>query len=223
VGKTTKARGRDRSAAPRTIASPVASRPIARGESPRPRASARLAPHQGKARKASTTIRLVALGVAVAIVAIVGALLATGVIGSPPATFGRQVPDQGREHIAQGQAHLPYNTTPPTSGPHYVDPAPWGIYTQSIADETQVHNLEHGGIMIQYWCPDGCPDLVSQLTTVASRYKSKVILAPYSKPMPNRIALTSWTWIDTFDNFDEARITQFIAQHKDHAPEQVPD
>lgn len=161
---------------------------------------------------------------AVAVFAIVGLTYATGVIGAAAAPNGRYVADtQGRDHIAQGQPHAPYTTTPPTSGPHYVDPAPWGIYTQPIADETQVHNLEHGGIMIQYWCPNGCPDLVAQLTAVASRYKSKVILAPYSKPLPNRIALTAWQWIDTFDNFDEARITQFIAQHKDHGPEYVPD
>lgn len=162
--------------------------------------------------------------VAVVVFATLGMGYSAGVIGAAPAPAGQYIAqDQGREHIAQGQAHVPYNTTPPTSGPHYVDPAPWGIYARPIADETQVHNLEHGGIMIQYWCPNGCPDLVAQLTSVASRYKSKVILAPYSRPLPHRIALTAWQWIDTFDNYDEAGITQFISQHINRGPEQVPD
>lgn len=136
---------------------------------------------------------------------------------------GQFVEDQGRDHALPGQPHPLYNSTPPTSGWHYDKPAPWGISAEPIGDETQIHNLEHGGVMVQYSCSDGCPQLVEQLKGVVGRYKSKVILAPYAKPLPTRIALTAWNWIDKFDQFDERRIVSFIEAHKDRGPEFVPD
>ena len=52
-------------------------------------------------------------------------------------------------HIPAGEKAT-YNTTPPSSGNHYARPAQVGGYTEPIKDETQVHNLEHGHVMIQY-------------------------------------------------------------------------
>src|SRR5262249_30344219 len=115
---------------------------------------------------------------------------------------GQQFPDQGRTHIKRTDSHVPYNSVPPTSGPHWDDWPQYGIYERSLPDEWQVHHLEHGGVMVQYQCPSGCPDLVPQLTDIVKRYKYKVILAPYnSQPMSNRIALTAWTHVDSFDDF----------------------
>jgi hypothetical protein len=74
----------------------------------------------------------------------------------------------------------------------------------------QVHNLEDGGVVIQYFCQD-CPDLVKQLTAIAERY-DRVILAPYAG-LDRKIALTAWGRIDKFDEFDEARIVTFIKAH----------
>ena len=45
---------------------------------------------------------------------------------------------------------MTYNSFPPSSGPHYQQPAPWGIYEDPIKQTILVHNLEHGGIVIQY-------------------------------------------------------------------------
>lgn len=59
---------------------------------------------------------------------------------------------QGREHITVGASHLPYNSNPPTSGPHYDNAAPWGIYDHELPDEQLIHNLEHGGVWISYDC-----------------------------------------------------------------------
>src|SRR5712692_7643663 len=38
-----------------------------------------------------------------------------------PVAVGTEVavPNMGGQHVAQGQAHAAYNSTPPTSGPHY--------------------------------------------------------------------------------------------------------
>ena len=87
----------------------------------------------------------------------------------------------------------------------------WGM--TPIVRELQVHNLEDGGVMVQYHCATPCPDLVAGLTGIVRRYETQVILAPYPG-MPTRIALTAWTRLDAFDDFDEARIVRFIRAYR---------
>jgi len=127
---------------------------------------------------------------------------------------GAYMPDLGNVHIQMlGEPHVAYNSDPPTSGPHMPYIAPWGIHTEPVAKELQVHNLEDKGVMVQYNCPSRCPDLVEKLKVIVQRYKDEVILAPYPG-MKSRIALTAWTRIDTFDEFDEGRITRFIKAYR---------
>jgi hypothetical protein len=123
---------------------------------------------------------------------------------------GEPVPDMGNQHIAEGtRSPVAYNSTPPTSGPHYGGLARWGIHSEPIPDELLVHNLEDGGVGIWYDCPDGCPELVSQLESVAERYHEGILLAPYPG-MDSRIALTAWNRLDRFEEFDEDRLVRFI-------------
>lgn len=67
--------------------------------------------------------------------------------------------------------------------------------------------------MVQYSCPSGCAELVARLTAIVSQYPEQVILAPYPG-LKQRIALTAWGRIDTFDDFDEARIQRFIRAYR---------
>jgi hypothetical protein len=125
---------------------------------------------------------------------------------------GVAMPDQGNLHIATADSpHEPYNSDPPTSGPHLPYIAPWGVHTRPIPPELQVHNLEDGGVLVQYNCE--CPDLVEKLRGIARRYDRQVILAPYP-PMKSRLALTAWTRIDAFDELDEKRIVRFIEAYR---------
>ena len=127
---------------------------------------------------------------------------------------GLKLADLGNAHIELAtQPHAPYNSDPPTSGPHMPYIAPWGIHTEPIVRELQVHNLEDGGVMVQYHCATPCPDLVAKLTEIVRRYETQVILAPYPG-MRTRIALTAWTRLDAFDDFDEARIVRFIRTYR---------
>ena len=67
-----------------------------------------------------------------------------------------------------------------TSGWHYADQvASPGIHAEPVPNEVQVHNLEHGEVMVQYDCPLGCPDTVAALERIVRSYPKKVILAPY--------------------------------------------
>ncbi|HUP35044.1 MAG TPA: DUF3105 domain-containing protein [Candidatus Limnocylindria bacterium] len=147
------------------------------------------------------------------------AVLAAGLVGywayrAAADLPGVKLPDLGNAHIQLAtEPHVPYNSDPPTSGPHLPYIAPWGIHTEPIVRELQVHNLEDGGVMVQYHCATPCPDLVAKLTQIVRRYETQVILAPHPG-MRTRIALTAWTRIDAFDDFDEARIVRFIRAYR---------
>ncbi|MFQ5691476.1 MAG: DUF3105 domain-containing protein [Nitrospinota bacterium] len=126
---------------------------------------------------------------------------------------GESVASQGNNHLAFGAAErFPYNTDPPTSGPHYTGVARWGVHKRPIPKGLQVHNLEDGGVLVQYRCRD-CPDLIRKIEDVVSRYSTRVIAAPYPGMKP-LIALTAWGRIDRLDAFDEKRIVAFIEAYR---------
>ena len=133
---------------------------------------------------------------------------------STAAAQGERLDDQGRTHISPGDSHPAYNSVPATSGWHNAQPlAPVrsGVHQTVLPDEVLVHNLEHGGVGVHYDCPDGCDELVELLEDIVNGV-GEVVMSPYPG-MGSRIALTSWTFIDKFDLFDEERINGFIAAH----------
>ncbi len=155
-------------------------------------------------------------GAAVVAALVAGAFAYRAAVAQP----GASLPDQGHRHVQTlNEAIPPYNSDPPTSGPHLPYVAPWGIHTEPISRQLQVHNLEDGGVMVQYNCPDACPDLVAKLKAIVSGYEHQVILAPYPS-MKTRLALTAWTRLDGFDDFDERRVRRFITAYRgiDHHP-----
>ena len=143
---------------------------------------------------------------------------------------GEFVSSLGNKHIQNiTDAHDPYNSIPPTSGTHVGGKANWGISDSSIPDELQLHNLEDGGVGIQYNCTPGsegqgtstpsaeteneCRKLMESLATIAKKYPDKVFMAPYPK-LDTKIALTAWTRIDKFNDFEQERIETFIKAFK---------
>jgi len=144
------------------------------------------------------------------------ALGLVGVIGWVAASSLRQPGDRittlGRLHITQGTPHKGYNSNPPTSGPHWPSPAPWGVHTQPLPDEMLVHNLEHGGVWISYKDQNDS-DLAGKLDDIAGRYQSKVIVTP--RPQNDApIAVAAWGRLLKLQRFDEARIFEFINRYR---------
>ena len=79
------------------------------------------------------------------------------------ANKARDAPSLGNRHIRVGTSNIiTYNTDPPTSGPHYPTIVRWGIHERPIDKGFQAHNLEDGGVLVQYNCSD-CPELVKKL------------------------------------------------------------
>jgi len=170
---------------------------------------------RGQARRARRRWTLGAGVAAAVVVAVVVGYFAYRAQADLP---GQKFPDQGNRHVQTlTDPHEPYNSTPPTSGPHLPYIAPWGIHTRPIPNELQVHNLEDAGVVIQYNC--ACPDVVEKLAAIVRKYPTQVILAPYPT-MQSRIALTAWTRLEAMDNVDEARIERFIRAYRgiDHHP-----
>ena len=64
---------------------------------------------------------------------------------------GEHFETQGNAHLADiTQPHEPYNSNPPTSGPH-LPPVPRpGIYTQPKQPEELGHIMEHCGVWVLY-------------------------------------------------------------------------
>jgi hypothetical protein len=149
-----------------------------------------------------------ALGVAVAVGA--GSWLYARARGPAPGEF---VPSLGNAHIPTADTpHVPYNSDPPTSGPHLPYLAPWGVHTRPIPRELHVHNLEDGGVVVNYR-PDCAPQVLPSLTTLVGRYADRVVLAPYPG-LDRCIALTAWTRIDKFEELDERRVIRFIDAYR---------
>ncbi len=144
------------------------------------------------------------------------------------AIIGVQHASQGQEHIAQGQTHKPYNSDPPSSGPHRSDaqaPAQWGVYAQEVPEEVFVHNEEHGGVVVTY-SPTLLPtDQLKRLQALfAPPYSnpkftpSKAIVTPRTKDT-HAIELAAWTWTLSLDKYDEATLIKFYFQHEGKSPE----
>ncbi|MCX6022176.1 MAG: DUF3105 domain-containing protein [Chloroflexi bacterium] len=77
---------------------------------------------------------------------------------------GQLMADLGNRHVTATD-EVTYNSEPPTSGPHLPNLASWGVHSEPVDTKLQVHNLEDGGVVVQYDCED-CQDMVKQLETI---------------------------------------------------------
>ena len=141
--------------------------------------------------------------------------------------LGDKHADLGQKHIAINEAHDPYNSNLPSSGPHYIKPATWGIQDKTVVDEVLVHNEEHGGIVIAYK-PELPPAEVAKLMSIfaklpqSSKFNEiKAVLV--SRPSNYKlIELGAWTYTLSLDTVDEEKILAFYNSHLDKGPELVP-
>jgi hypothetical protein len=148
---------------------------------------------------------LVALGAALVVAAGAAAIAfavgqgeeekAAGTLGS--CTL-RSFPAQGLDNKSQRAGHvtqLPkgfkYNSSPPTSGPHDAQWVIWNVYDSPVPQINLVHNLEHGGIAVQYGSqvPKATVD---QIVAWYADDPNAMVVAPLPA-LGKRIALTAWS------------------------------
>jgi len=131
-------------------------------------------------------------------------------------------PSAGRTHITTLTPANPpkYNSFPPTSGPHYYIPAVWGNYDSPVIEYQAVHNLEHGGVVIQY----GSGVSKADIAKINSFYASDpvaLLVAPFPK-LGNKIALTAWTHLSLCSSFDQNAFKAFRDTFRYQGPERFP-
>ena len=131
----------------------------------------------------------------------------------------RTWPSEGRKHVADGTL-VKYKSTPvPTSGSHYATPAIWNAYDQPVEESRIVHNLEHGGIVVQYG--NGVPeDTVADLNSFYQDDPGGMILAPLPR-LGNRIAISAWTHVASCTKFDEGAFEKFRDDFRYKGPEKI--
>ena len=126
-------------------------------------------------------------------------------------------PDLGQAHVQSLTATVKYNSFPPTSGPHYVTPGVWGKYTTPLVLVQEVHNLEHGGVIVQYGdeVPQGTID---SLVSFYDASPNAMLLAPLPK-LGAKIALTAWTHLATCTRYDKIAFSAFRDDYRGKGPE----
>jgi Protein of unknown function (DUF3105) len=159
-------------------------------------------------RKAAQRRNLVTIAIAAAV-----AILVVGLIvqqrngsGGNPQGFGVAASQAGclavehpkplpGVHIPLGASHKPYDSSPPTSGPHYPQPiAPIdpGFYSIAQTPEKVVHNLEHGNIVIWY-NPTAPESLQADIRAAVDEVPNYTVATPYANMKPGyNVALTAW-------------------------------
>src|SRR4051812_33336752 len=106
---------------------------------------------------------------------------------------------EGATHVPE-PTHVDYRANPPASGNHWpMWQLPWQPYPQGLPRERWVHNLEHGGIVLLYNCPEGCDAEVDQLIALRNgrqpdQFNEVRILIVPDTEMPHRFAAVAWTY-----------------------------
>ena len=199
----------------------VAATPTGRAERLNQRKSARSRGRQSAIearRRQKNTQRGIVAGVALLVLAIGGyfayAAITREELGETFQTSGVN------EHVAADQTVSDYNSNPPTSGLHWSTIGPWGVQDAPVANEQQVHNMEHGGVVIQYDAATLPADALQDLKDKVNEIPTKVVLAP-REGMDSPIALTSWGRMLKLQAYDEAQIDGYIDLYIDKGPEKI--
>lgn len=169
-----------------------------------------------EARRRKRRRRIAIVG-GLAIVAVI--LVGYGLTRSEPDELAavEVIPNMGDGHLAQGEAPPDYNSNPPTSGRHASSSAECGIYVEEVADVIQVHNLEHGTIVIQYRPDLSQPDR-DALEDYARTKSSHILVAP-RVGLETAIAVTAWTRLLQLETVDFGTIDVFYDRFVRRGPE----
>ena len=166
--------------------------------------------------------------------AVVAALLVLGALARQPSPYTlsahgspallkavRTFPSEGRGHVAPG-TEIRYETTPPTSGPHYPTPTTPGFYASPQMSGNLVHSLEHGNVVV-YYRPNGLkPADKAALQSWANQYSGPwngFVVVPNPYPSPPYLVLTAWTHMMVLGHYDPAAVNAFASEYLGRGPE----
>jgi len=177
-------------------------------------------------RRAHRRSNLITIGVA----AVVGALVVGGIVyqrstgeGGVSGNVGvseaaancervESFEAQDADHIDVGAPHPPYNSTPPSSGPHYETPANPGFYAEPLPPEQVIHNLEHGFVVI--WYRSDAPDsTIEDIEAITRQELPATVAVPFDDiDTPHQFALTAWVEVGPDEQRGQLQLCERVSQ-----------
>lgn len=127
----------------------------------------------------------------------------------------------GEDNIQAGAANTETQAAPSEPNPPapaaepaapLLPPVPWGVHADTLPAEMYAANLAQGGVVISYNCPDGCPDIVANLSDIVYELidaDGKVILMP-NPDVDQQISLAATGITRSMDGYNEFVIRDFI-------------
>ncbi len=178
-----------------------------------------------KKRRTRITISLV-IGTVV-LAAVVLGIRALGQGPSAEAPDRIRIADEGRKHLSEG-SNPTYSASPPASGAHYPVWSRYGVFREPVDPGYWVHNLEHGAIVLLYSCTENCDTVAAKIEEVYGSLPNgdfgevKLVATPYAGEFEGTFMLIAWTWQESFEIFDAARVEEFYGDFVDRGPERAP-
>jgi hypothetical protein len=169
------------------------------------------------------------IGVVAAVAIVVGLVIGLGGSESGLSAGGcihNTYGSQGRKHLTSEQPFKPgfeYNSFPPTSGPHVPTPgapAIWNFYTEPIRQISLIHNLEHGGMVVQYGS-DVPGETVEQIRGWWQANPDGLVVAPLPA-LGDQVALTAWTQLLSCPGYSQEAFDAFRERYLGQGPERFP-
>jgi Protein of unknown function (DUF3105) len=197
-------------------------------------------------RKAARRSNLITIGIAVLIIGTVTFFVISERAQDedvPEAPAGSAAQEAGcdeiAEHEEEGSDHVPdntdveYETSPPTSGSHWQTPADPSFYPTEVPEETLVHNLEHGQIVIWYR-PDAAQRTIDDIEgliesandpdqpSLQGGAPGPLLAAPYSDiDQSKSFVMTAWGASQACARYSLEVINDFRTKYQGRGPEQI--
>ena len=183
---------------------------------------------KAKKRKQKLVSTLIWSGIALVVVGLFGYIIWRAV--QPAAGEAVPVMANSEAHVNEGEDPGPFNSNPPTSGPHYAEEYDAGFFDET-SPEAQVpypegylgHNLEHGYVIYWYNCDlldsNECAALKDQIKeSMVDNGRTKLIAFPRAS-LNVPVAMTTWGQLLKMDEFDTKDAKKFISANRNRAPE----
>jgi len=154
----------------------------------------------------AASVRRKSIQTVLVIVLVAGGLIAAVVFSPEPP--GVVYGSLGNFHLSSvDEPHTPYNSEPPSSGPHFGSLAAWTEHEDPVPAELFVHNLEDGGVVLTYDCSDTCSELTDGMRGALEEFSGEnLMMTAYTgiqdaEGVPHLGAVVAWTRVFYFDDW----------------------
>jgi hypothetical protein len=163
------------------------------------------------------------------VLAALGALALAGAVAGVVLLTGRDATDEEaactvEDYPAEDVGHAggtlrESETFPLTSGSAAAEPLPWGRYERPVDQRRAVHNLYHGGVVVQYG-PEVSAATAQRIRAWYQSDPDGLVLAPLTG-LGGRVALTAWGELGMCRVFDEPAFSSFRDRFRFMGPERI--